>query len=170
MLLANILFLLLSVASLPSGFEQALWGMTVADLEKITDLHKATPGSEYQYSEHMETNPDVYVSVQADRRVEYYFFRQRLYKIFVVYKRAYSNEADIDTHYGTLIKQQTDMFGNPHQSFQETVFGLNIKHTLWMSDDSILDVRYGAGFVYEVRIDRKAAAAKKLLQQFRRSI
>lgn len=167
---ASFFIFLLNATNLPPGYEQAHWGMSVTDLEKITELHKASPGSEYQYAEHMETNPDVYVTVLPDKRVEYYFFRQKLYKIFIVYKKSFTTATDGESFYQTLVQQHTDLYGKAHESFQETVFGMNVVHNAWMNDDSILDIRSGAGYIYQVRVDRKAAAAKKLLQQFRHSI
>lgn len=163
------LIFLLNTTSLPSGYEQAHWGMSVTELGKITELHKATPGSEYQYAEHMETNPDVYVTILPDRRIEYYFFRQKLYKIFIVYNKSFAKGTASDTVYNNLIQQHTELYGKPDETFQETVFGMNVLHNAWINDDSVLDIRSGAGFIYQMRLDRKAAA-KKLLQQFRHSI
>ena len=160
-----LLIVLAGSSGLPDGYEQAKWGMTVEELQAFTVVHKASRGSEYTYSDHTEINPNVYISKQADKRIEYYFFRDRLYKIYVVYNRTASN----DRLYNDLIQQHAALHGEPHETYQEKVFGMLVKHVAWINEESILDLRSGAGYIYQVRIDRKAAAAKKLLQQFRRS-
>lgn len=167
---SSFLIFLLNAITLPTGYEQAHWGMSVSELEKIAELHKASAGSEYQYADHMETNPDVYVSILPDKRVEYYFFQQKLYKIYLVYNKSFDTGTDSDAFYQALVQQHTDQYGKAHNTFQETVYGIKVQHNAWMNDDSVLDLRSGAGYVYQVRLDRKAAAAKTLLQQFRHSI
>lgn len=157
---------LLAAPELPVGYQQANWGITVAELRKLATVHKAVPGSEYNYSEHMEVNPDVYIQVADHKRIEYYFFRDKLYKIFILYDRALATPA----YYQKLIRQHSKAFGPPQRQYQETVFGLQVQHASWSDARSSLDLRLGAGYVYQVRIHTSAAAAKKLLQQMRHSI
>jgi len=151
---------------LPDGYEKASWGMSVTELRKLVVVHKATPGSEYNYSEHMEVNPNVYIQKAENRRIEYYFFRGKLYKIFILYDRSLATPA----FYQKLIKQHREKFGPPQHQFQETVFGILVNHTSWSDEQSSLDLRIGAGYVYQVRLQNRAAAAKKLLQQLKHSI
>jgi hypothetical protein len=155
-----------ATTELPSGYEMANWGITVAELKKQTTVFKASPGSEYNYSEHMEVNPDVYVQKVADKRIEYYFFRGKLYKIFILYNRALANPES----YQKLISQQSKKYGPPQRRYQEVVFGLQVQHASWSDKESSLDLRLGAGYVYQVRTQKSVAAAKKLLQQMRHSI
>ena len=87
---AILIFLLqVAVSSLPNGYDGAVWGISAKQLEQLVEVHKATPGSEYNYSDHMETDPEVYIQfTKENKRIEYYFFKGKLYKIFIVYDRA----------------------------------------------------------------------------------
>ena len=172
-LLASLLCALTLAASplsampdLPSGYEQANWGMSVTELQKLAVVHKAAPGSEFNYSEHMEINPDVYIKKADDKRIEYYFFRGKLYKIFILYDRTLATPA----YYKKLISQQSKTFGPPQRQYQETVFGIQVQHTSWSDAQSSLDLRLGAGYIYQVRTHNRAAATKKMLQQLKHSI
>ena len=151
---------------LPEGYQKANWGMSVSDLQKQVTVHKATPGSEYNYSEHTEVNPDVYIQKTDHKRIEYYFFRGKLYKIFILYDRSLATSA----FYKKLIKQHSEKFGPPQHRFQEKVYGIPVKHASWTDNQSSLDLRLGGGYVFQVRLQNSAAAAKKTLQQLKHSI
>jgi hypothetical protein len=114
----------------------------------------------------MEKNPDVYVTKNDKQRIEYYFFKQKLYKVFIIYPRNSNNEG----LYRQLITENIAKYGKPTNQYQEKVFGLAVLHTVWTDGKSDLDIRSGAGYIYQVRSDKKAAAAKRLLQQFRHAI
>lgn len=153
-------------SDLPVGYQKANWGMSVIELQKLVTIHKAALGSEFNYSEHTEVNPDVYIQKADNKRIEYYFFRGRLYKIFILYDRSLATPA----FYQKLIKQQSKKFGPPQHRFQEKVYGIAVNHASWSDDRSSLDLRLGAGYVYQVRLQNRAAAAKKMLQQLKHSI
>ena len=73
-LLAGII-LATATNQLPTGYEGANWGMSVEQLTSQIEVHKATPGSEYGYADHTETDPNVYVRITEDKtRIEYYFY------------------------------------------------------------------------------------------------
>ena len=78
-------------------------------------------------------------------------FNGELYKIFVVYDKVLYHTR----FYDELVKEIQEAFGLPKRSFEEQYFGLDVLHTLWEDSGSILDLRKGAGFIYQVRIDKK---------------
>ncbi|WP_455200306.1 hypothetical protein [Kaarinaea lacus] len=143
--------------SLPNGFEGINWGMTIEELTSQFEVHKATPGSDYSYADHMEADPDVYVRHTEDnKKIEYYFFDGRLYKIYIVYDR----EKSTDRFYKSLIDKAHKEYGPAQSHYQENVFGILVLHVKWDDGTSIMDLRSGAGYVYEVLIDKAAEREK----------
>ncbi len=159
-MIAGLVFslLLLPVAhALPDGYRDAQWGMTVEQLKAQVEVFKASLGSEYNYADHTEQDPNVYVrTTKENSRIEYYFYKNHLYKVFVVADRAQASP----TLYKQLIKQTTKQHGEPKAEFQEDVFGIKVQHTAWEDKNTILDVRFGAGFVYQVLIHKSLAKQK----------
>ena len=166
-LISGLAVTLLTAINLPNGFEQIPWGTSAQVLQQIVPVHKAQQGSEYSYAEHMEIDPDVYVRKAADnQRLEYYLFNNQVYKIFIVYDRS----DDDNLQYNQLVDKFIGDFGKPHSTYDETVFGIAVTHTIWEDEHSTLDVRHGAGYVYQVRVNKKLIKEKSLLQQQRNSI
>lgn len=150
--------LLAASVSLPSGYEQSTWGITAEQLVKQAPVIKIGPDSKYHYSEHMEIDPDVYVLAnQGNKRIEYYFFKDKLYKVFVVYDKV----ADTAGLYSKLRQEFIGKFGKPQQEYQQKVFGLTVRHTLWENDTTVFDLREGAGFIYQVRAYKPALQEKQ---------
>lgn len=142
---------------LPRGYEDTRWGMSVEDLTSQQEVHRASPGSEYGYADHAETDPDVYVRTTEDNtRIEYYFFEGLLYKIYVVYDREKSS-ADF---YQERILATRKKYGPAQSHYQERVFGLLVLHVKWDDGKSTLDLRSGAGYIYEVYVDKDAERRK----------
>lgn len=151
---------------LPKGYEESHWGMTVEDLTSQVEVHKADLGSEYSYADHTETDPVVYVRLTKENtRIEYYFFDGKLYKIYVVYDREKSS-ADF---YQERILETRKKYGPAQSHYQERNFGLLVLHVKWDDGNSTLDLRSGAGYIYEVYID-KEAERKKASQIRKRNI
>jgi hypothetical protein len=152
---------------LPQGYADARWGITPQELAEQVELHKATPGSEYNYSDHMETDPEVYIQLsEENKRIEYYFFKSKLYKVYIVYDKSLTS----DEFYQQKIDETKAKYGEAKDRFDENYFGLPVKHIYWEDERSVLDLRLGAGFVYKVLIDKKTAHAKKILQQLKHAI
>jgi len=159
---------LLQVAvSLPSGYQAAHWGMTVDELRSLTSVQRAGHGRKFGYADHAEIDPDVYVHVTQDKtRIEYYFFKGRLYKVFLVYDRSVTSPE----FYQELVQEHEGRYGPFQAQYPEEFFGYVVQHTRWENAESVLDLRMGAGFVYQVRIDKKAAEAKALQQDMKKAI
>lgn len=151
---------------LPTGYQGAHWGMSVEELTSQFEVNKAVAGSEYGYADHTETDPNVFVRFTKDNtRIEYYFFEDLLYKIYVIYDRAKSSK----DFYQELIQKTRKEYGPAQSHYQERVFGLLVLHVKWDDGVSSLDLRSGAGYIYEVYID-KAAERKKASQIRKKSI
>ena len=152
---------------LPNGHGEAVWGITVAQLQQLMPVHKATPGGEFAYADHAETDPDVYVRKEADgTRYEYYFFKNSLYKIFIVY----SKKRTSPKFYREQVQQAVAKYGEPKGHYQEIVFGIPVVHTFWEDKRNTLDIRSGAGFVYHVIQVRRVVKQKALASQRKNSI
>jgi hypothetical protein len=143
--------------TLPNGFEGITWGMGIEELSSQHEVHKAEPGSAYTYADHMEIDPDVYVRRTKDnKKIEYYFYNDRLYKIYIVYDR----EKSTDAFYKALIDQAHKDYGPAQSHYQENIFGILVLHVKWDDGSSTLDLRSGAGYVYQVLIDKAAEREK----------
>lgn len=154
-------------AAMPNGYDQARWGITAAELKNQVEVDRAEMTDEFGYAEHLEEDPEVYARVTPrHERIEYYFYQGRLYKIFVVYDRIFFHTR----LYEDLIEEMKKSFGPPLKTYQEKFFGLSIQHTRWEDDASVLDLRKGAGFIYQVRIDKAAEHEKARAQTKKKGI
>ena len=154
-------------AALPNGYEQAGWGITVDELKKQVEVERVEMTDEFGYAEHLEEDPEVYARMTSQHeRIEYYFYQGRLYKVFVIYDRIFFHTR----FYEDLIEEMKKSFGPPLKTYREEFFGLNIQHTRWEDDKAVLDLRKGAGFIYQVRIDKAADQKKSQAQAKKKSI
>ncbi|MBI3812162.1 MAG: hypothetical protein HY283_08160 [Nitrospirae bacterium] len=154
-------------AVLPNGYEQAGWGISVAELKKQVEVDRVEMTDEFGYAEHLEEDPEVYSRITPKHeRIEYYFYQGRLYKVFVIYDRIFFHTR----FYEGLIEEMTKSFGPPPKTYQEEFFGLSIQHARWEDAASVLDLRKGAGFIYQVRIDKAADQKKTKSQTKKKSI
>ncbi len=94
------------------------------------------------------------------------FSRGKLYKIFTVYGRAYTSAEN----YAKLVSQLKAQIGEPKRTYDDQTFGIRVLHTEWTTETSTLDLRMGAGFMYEVRYDNNAAREKQIMQKLKHSI
>lgn len=153
--------------TLPNGYDRAAWGITVAELKKQVEVERAELTDEFGYAEHQEEDPDVYFRLTPKhQRIEYYFYQGRLYKVFVIYDRVLYHTR----FYEDLVGEMKTSFGDPQNIYRENLFGLPIQHTQWEDAVSILDLRKGAGFIYQVRIDKAANRDKAKAQRKKKSI
>jgi hypothetical protein len=159
--------LLLTAATLPNGVDTFRWGMSVDELIKQAPAQKVELGHGYGYTEHAEANPDVYAQASdGQRHREYYFFRGKLYKIFTVYHRNLTQPE----FYASLLAGLKKQHGEPARSYEDQAMGLPVRHVEWKDEHNTIDLRMGAGFIFEVRFDNAAAAEKKVLNNLKQSI
>ena len=166
----NLTFLaaqLLFQTALPTEYHGAQWGMSVSDLNSLFRVYKASHHGNYNYADHGEINPDVYVRKTSDhKRFEYYFFNKKLYKIYVVYPKSKKN----NSRYQKQVSTFKQLYGSPSEISSEKYYGLEILHTRWKDAETALDLRLGAGFIYEVWLNKKAQRQKALLQERKKAI
>jgi hypothetical protein len=154
-------------APLPQGLGDARWGMTAEELGRHLSVHKIDDDDQFGYAEHLEQEPDVYAGTTVDgKRIEYYLYGNALYKLFLIHAR---NQRDPQL-YRQMVRQLTDAYGPAQRTYEETVFGLTITHTVWQDAVTQVDLRFGGGFVFEVHTDRVRAAAKQEALKRKKSI
>lgn len=157
-----ILFALSSFFSaLPIINEDIGWETTEYTLKKHFNVERAGDGSEHGhgYSDFTEINPIVYVdSSYQDKKIEYYFHNNKLYKIYTIY-RSKTNEISF---YNEKIAEFKKALGNPKENYTDELYSMPIQHYIWETENEKLDLRYGAGYVYEVRTNKKSAEEKQL--------
>lgn len=159
--------LLVAAAALPNGLDTFRWGMSVDQLSKQAQVHKSELGHGYGYAEHTEPNPEVYTQASDGKRHrEFYFFRGKLYKIFTVYHRNLTQPE----FYASLVADLKKRHGQPARSYEDQVMGMPVRHVEWKDKRNTIDLRMGAGFIFEVRMDNAAAAEKNLLTNLKQSI
>lgn len=158
----------ISHAMLPKGYEGARWGMSVDELKKIVnDLVQADNKKKFYFGEHFETEPDVYYKEKGkEERVEYYLYKERLYKIFIIYDR----ELYDTPFYEGLINKMKEVNGPPKEVFVEKSFGLKISHALWDDGETTIDIRKGAGFIFQVITDKSIAEKKEKMHKKKKGI
>ena len=154
-------------APLPPGLGDARWGMTAKELVQRLKAQKVDADDQFGYAEHLEPEPDVYARTTADgKRVEYYLYRNALYKLFIIHARS-QREPQL---YRQMVQQLTATYGPAQRTYDETVFGLTITHTVWQDAVTQVDLRFGGGFVFEVHVDRARAAVKDEALKRKKSI
>lgn len=159
--------LLAAELTLPAGYEKSKWGITAGQLVKQVPAVKIEAGAKYHFAEHMEIDPDVYVLTGQDgKRIEYYFYKGRLYKVFVVYDKV----ANASAFYNQLKKTLIKKYGLPQREYAQKVFGITVNHALWEDPGSIFDLREGAGFIYEVRVQKSALKEKQKAYDIKKAI
>jgi hypothetical protein len=152
---------------LPRGLGDAQWGMTAEELGLRLSVHKVDGADQFGYAEHLERDPDVYVGTTTDgKRVEYYLYDHALYKLFIIHAR---NQRDPQL-YQQMVQRMTASYGPDQRTYEESVLGLRITHTVWQDPVTQVDLRFGGGFVFEVHIDRARAAAKEESLRRKKSI
>ena len=146
-------------SSMTGNSDGTYWGMTVEQLKKTLMVQPATKQGEYSFADHMEVNPDVYLRKQNNGdRFEYYFYNQKLYKIYIVHSRQNSDQ----DHYKHRVSELIKLHGPPQNNYEEVYFGISVQHTLWEDKNNVFDLRFGAGFIYEVKINKAMAREKSL--------
>ncbi|MFQ5455208.1 MAG: hypothetical protein ACE5EA_03255 [Nitrospirota bacterium] len=148
---------LTSAIRLPQDFEHSQLGMTLEELKK--DVPLIETDDQMGYADHFEEEPDVYFfrDEKKARKIEYYFFKNRLYKIFVIYD-PHTYKADF---YDKLVTEMEGKYGSPADRYKKNVFGISVEHTVWNNKKTILDIRNGAGFIYKVIIDKASLQQKE---------
>lgn len=163
------LFILLTYSSvawsieLSQGYGKAKWGMSVEELSKVVDITDVVMLGK-PYAEHFEWKPDVYVSYLPPdwRKIEYYFYKNKLYKIFIIYSLSKSNFSNPLKYYEHIVNEEIKTFGKPLASYEDDRFGFLVWHNIWEDNITQLDLRLGSRFIRKVIIYKSLANEKNL--------
>ena len=163
MFAAIILLITSNFAVLPLGEGELKWGASAQTLMQHYNAVKVDPqnSQDNHFTEFMEIDPVVYIDRSTPgKKIEFYFYQGRLYKTFVIHL----DQSNAQARYKEKIKTLTESFGNPSKQHQSIVYSMSVFHTIWEFGDEQYDVRFGAGYIYEVRTHRPTAEEKKRVQ------
>lgn len=163
MITAFILLLASTFATLPLGEGELQWGASEQTLLEHYDAVKVDPSNPQgnHFTEFMEIDPTVYIDRSTSgKKTEFYFYKGKLYKTFVIHL----DQTNAPNRYKEKVKELTKSLGAPSQQRQSIVFNIPVYHTIWEFGDEQFDLRFGAGYIYEVRTHKPTAEEKKLVQ------
>jgi hypothetical protein len=148
---------------LPGGYKKAKWGMTVEELGKVMDITDVVSLGKF-YAEHFEWKPDVYVSYLPPdyQKIEYYFYNNKLYKIFIMYKLKKSKFKNPLKYFESIVNGAIKTYGKPQASYEDDTFGFPIWHNVWDDNITQMDIRMGSSFIHKVLMHKDLTNAKNL--------
>ena len=148
---------------LPDGYGKAKWGMTVEELSKVADIIDVVSLGKF-YAEHFEWKPDVHVSYLPPdfQKIEYYFYNNKLYKIFIMYKLKKSKFKNPLKYFESIVNNAIKTYGEPKASYEDNSFGFPIWHNVWEDNITQMDIRMGSSFIHKVLIHKDLSNAKSL--------
>lgn len=163
MLAALTLLITSSFIALPLGEGELQWGASEQTLLKQTNAVKVDPKNPQgnHFTEFMEIDPVVYIDrSNSGKKIEFYFYQGKLYKTFVIHL----DQGNAPKRYEEKVKQLTESLGTPTLQRQSIVYSIPVYHTIWEYEDEQFDLRFGAGYIYEVRTYKPSAEKKKRVQ------
>jgi len=136
-------------------------GMTESELVEATSAVKvgSAGARSHSYTEFSEENPVVYIDRTSEKKKEYYFHDGKLYKVMTIYR----NRVNDQSYYLEKINTLTKQFGEPSRKYTDQVVTLVVLHSVWENEQEELDLRFGAGYVYEV-VTHKSMRKEKTKQ------
>lgn len=145
------------------GYGNAKWGMTVEELSKLVDITDAVKTGKF-YADHFEWKPDVYVSYLPpnEQKIEYYFYNNKLYKIFIIYKLSKSNYSNPLKYFESIVNEAINVYGKPKASYEDDSLGFPIWHNVWEDNIARMDIKMGSGFIHKVLIHKGLSNEKSL--------
>jgi len=147
-------------AELEQGYGKAKWGMTVQELGKIVQLTNAIETGK-SYAEKRESKPNVYLSKLPDNsNIEYYFYKNKLYKIFIVFTYSNSKFSSEQEFFEYILGKNIHVLGKPKASFEEKKHGGSIWHNIWEDSITQIDLRLGDKFIHKVLIQKDTVKEK----------
>ncbi len=152
-----------SFATLPLGEGDLQWEASAQTLMEHYNAVKVDPQNPQgnHFTEFMEIDPVVYIDRSTPgKKVEFYFYQGRLYKTFVIHL----DQSNAQARYEEKIKTLTESLGTPSKQHQSIVYSIPVFHAIWEFEDEQYDVRFGAGYIYEVRTHKPTAEEKKRVQ------
>lgn len=160
MWLAILLTMSTLVATLPLGGGEMQWGISEQELQAQLTVQKVDTqqGSGHGYTDFSEVDPVVYIDrSQANKKVEFYFYKGKLYKTLTIDLSRNNDHAA----YQAKITDLSQQLGEPTKKYNSQLFSMTVLHHVWTIGKTEYDVRYGAGYIYEVRTFTPAATEKR---------
>ena len=137
--------------------------MAVEELGKVMDITDVVSLGKF-YAEHFEWKPDVYVSYLPPdyQKIEYYFYNNKLYKIFIMYKLKKSKFKNPLKYFESIVNAAIKTYGKPQASYEDDRFGFPIWHNVWEDNVTQMDIRMGSSFIHKVLMHKDLTNAKSL--------
>lgn len=164
MLTAFLLLISSTFATYPLGEETLQWGISEQALTDQRDVIKVNPSNPQgqHYTDFSEINPVVYIErSEPGKKIEYYFFEGKLYKTFIIHLE----QDNAHARYQEKLEALTKSLGTPSRQHQSMVYSIPVYHSIWQFGDEEFDLRFGAGYIYEVRTHKPTAKKKKIKQE-----
>jgi len=160
MLAAILLLVTTAFSTSPLGQDALEWGISEAALMARYNVLKIDPKNPQgqHFTEFMEVDPVVYIDrATPGQKREFYFYDGKLYKTLVIHL----NQKNAQAFYKEKVETLAESLGEPSQQLSSMVFNLPVLHTIWDFENEQYDLRFGAGYIYEVRIHTPLAEKKK---------
>jgi len=161
MLAATLLIIANAFVTSPLGQNELEWGISEQALIAKYDVVKVDPENPQgqHYTEFQEIDPVVYIDRSTPgQKKEFYFYENKLYKTLVIHL----NQKNAHARYQEKVTTLSESLGKPNQQHQSMMFNLPVLHTIWNFENEQYDLRFGAGYIYEVRIHTPTADKKKI--------
>ena len=166
---ALILLMSLNLSNYSFGGTDISFGMTEAELVDNTQAVKVADENTrgHGYTEFNEENPVVYIdSSSQNKKIEYYFHNDHLYKVMTIYRDRVHDE----NYYLEKTQELEGRFGQASQKYSKKLFSLIVLHQIWENEDLELDLRFGAGYVHEVITDKSLRNDKRKQDLYKQAI
>jgi len=161
MLSTILLMITTALAASPLGQNELKWGISEQALMEKHSVVKVDPEKPQgqHFTEFQEVDPVVYIDrTTPGQKKEFYFYEGKLYKTLVIHL----NQKNAQTLYQEKVKALTKSLGEPNEQHHSMMFNLPVLHTIWDFENEQYDLRFGAGYIYEVRTHTPLAEKKKL--------
>ena len=160
MLAATLLIIASTFVTSPLGKNELEWGISEQALIAKYDVVKVdleNPQGQH-FTEFQEIDPVVYIDRSTPgQKKEFYFYESKLYKTLVIHL----NQENAHARYQEKVTTLSKSLGKPSQQHQSMMFNLPVLHTIWDFENEQYDLRFGASYIYEVRIHTPTADKKK---------
>ena len=166
---AAILAISAAIATLPLGNNSLDWGASEKTLKKSYNVVRAGNGSGrgHGFTDFNEINPVVYIDKSSpDKKLEFYFHEGKLYKTYTIHL----DQKNAETLYEEKLAERKQKLGKPSKQYIDQLFSLNVLHNVWDFEQEQYELRFGAGYVFEVRSFKPAAKEKRIEYEMQHAI
>ncbi len=169
MFTALIFAISISFATLPLGDDNLQWGISEQALQEKYQVTEVNPalGPKHGYTEFSEVDPVVYIDRSTQgQKTEFYFHEGKLYKTLIIHL----DQEDAFNRYESKIEKLKQELGPVDKQFQSKLFNMTVLHSVWDFKEEEYDLRFGAGYIYEVRTHKPAAKEKQIAVEMMHAI